>query len=881
MSRFVQFIKKLLPGTREAAGAPADAEAFRASFRGRYHHFKLLLSANNKALEIMSEMEQALRGNHPFGMSFVRANATAVSVSVFRIVQSLNQLTSGKYQELHARFREIEKRINLEMSPRSPRLADQLIYPLRNVNRDMTDQVGSKMANLGELRNRVGIRVPNGFVISSLAYQRFMEHNDLQAEIDRRLQATETEAMADLFSLSSGIQQLIARASLPEDLAEAILAAHRVLEAEEGKEVTISMRSSALAEDSAGTSFAGQYRSMLNVSRDLILEAYREIIASKYSVSAMAYRLNRGIRDEEISMCVGCMTMVHALASGVMYSRNPVHIRDLAVHISSVWGLPKSVVDGMVAADLFVVAREPGPAIVRREIRVKEEEFVCHPEEGVCRMEPTGEKGRAPSLVDEQALALADIAVRLEEYYGSPQDIEWTVSPDNSIGILQCRPLQQLDEVEVQGDSQSGTGIGGEPLLLTGGTTASPGVGCGAVFHLKEAADMLRFPEDAVVVVTSQPLPRWAALLSRSVAVVTEQGGLTGHLASVAREFGVPALFGVPDAMRLLQDGRLITVDADSHRIYAGRVASLLAQPAHPRNLMQGSPVYETLRAVMQHVAPLNLIDPDSPHFRPEKCETLHDITRFAHEKSVDEMFSFGKGHRFPERSSKQLVCEVPMQWWVLNLDDGFAEEVAGKQVSIENIASIPMRAIWEGITAVPWKGPPPVDTKGFLSVMVQATTNPALEESARSPYANRNYFMISRHYCSLNSRFGFHFSAIESLVSDRAGENYVSFLFKGGAADYPRRVARAGFVAEILRQFGFRVEVKEDAVFARLEGEADSFMRERLRILGYLIIHTRQLDMVMAKGAALQHYRDKIIADLEQLARDRPGMPDSRARLV
>ncbi len=874
MPRLVQFFKELLRGTRKDAEVPADPEELRASFRARYHHFKLLLSANNKALEIMSDMEQALQGNRPFGMSFVRANATAVSVNVFRIVQNLDQLASGKYRELHARFGDIEERINREMSPRSLRPADRLIYPLRDVNRNMMDQVGSKMANLGELQNRVGIRVPSGFVVSSMAYQRFMEHNDLQTEIDRRLQATETEAMADLFSLSAGIQQLITRAPLPEDLAEAIRAAYRALEAEEGRAVTVSMRSSALAEDSAGTSFAGQYRSMLNVSGDLILEAYREIIASKYSMPAMAYRLNRGIRDEEISMCVGCMTMIHAASSGVMYSRNPIHIRDLSVHINSVWGLPKSVVEGIVPPDLFVVTREPGLAIARREIQVKEKEFVCHPEEGVCRMEPTGDKGGASSLADEQALALAEIAVRLEDYYGSPQDIEWALSPNRAISILQCRPLQQRDGAEAHGPTDADGG--GAPPLLIGGTTASPGVACGAVFLLENAADMFRFPESAVVV-TSQPLPRWAALLSRAAAVVAEQGSLTGHLASVAREFGVPAIFGVPSATRLLENGQLVTVDADSHRVYAGRVESLLAQPSPRKNLMEGSAVYKTLRGVMQHVAPLKLIDPDSPHFRPEYCETLHDITRFAHEKSVDEMFSFGKSHRFPERSSKQLVCEVPMQWWVLNLDDGYAEEVEGKQVRIENIASIPMRAIWEGIIAVPWKGPPPVDTKGFLSVMVQATSNPALDESMQSPYANRNYFMISRHYCSLNSRFGFHFSAIESLVSDRAGENYVSFQFKGGAADYPRRVARAGFVAEILRQFGFRAEVKEDAVFARLEGAAESFMRERLRILGYLIIHTRQLDMVMAQSAAFQHYRNTIVADLERLVGDRPSVPDSR----
>ncbi len=874
-------IMQALKGGKDAA-APSQ-EDLRTLFQARSQAFTRLLEANNKALELMSEMEEALRGRSIFGMSFVRASSTAIGVNVFKLVRALTELEPGRYDALFGRLSAIQAGVDEALSRRPAPHDVPLVLPFSAIDRHSSDHTGGKMANLGDMRTRLGLPVPDGFVVTAAGYEAFMAHGDLQAEINARLQSLPEENAAEggsldaHFRLSSEIRQRIMDAEVPPELARAMGEAYETLRrsvaaaggaAPDGS-IRVSLRSSALGEDAAGTTFAGQFKSLLGVRPEGLLAAYKEIVASKYTLHAMTYRLSRGIRDEDVAMCVGCMELVDARSGGVMYSRNPLAVRDASVFINSVWGLPTAVVDGTTPTDLFVVDPAAG-RLKQCVVKHKDSRTVPDEGEGLRREAVEADRAGLASLSDAEACELARLAGVLEEAYGGPQDIEWALDRQGRVFLLQCRPLQQAVGPVGGPIGETAGAVAGQPHpgateLFAGGVTASPGVGAGPVFVARKEIDALRFPDGAVLV-APLALPRWAALLPRASALVTEQGGITGHLANVAREFGVPALFDVALAGTRFPEGTEVTVDAEGRRIYQGRVEELLAQAAPPKSVMEGSPVFEALREVSRLVLPLNLTDPEAPEFRPENCATYHDITRYAHEMSVRDMFDFGTRHGLASQSSKQLVCRVPMQWWVINLDDGFTREVPERFVRLEDIASDPMLAVWAGIVAVPWEGPPVASAGSMMSVFLQATMNPELGEGGGGAFTEKNVFLVSRRYACLNSRFGFHFTTIESLLSEGDFDSHAGFKFSGGAADEARRTLRAELIGEVLEHFDFHVKLRQDNLFAKYESRSHALVLDRLRVLGYLLVHTRQLDMAMADRGAADRLRAKMLAELSAM---------------
>ncbi|MBQ7456936.1 MAG: phosphoenolpyruvate synthase [Desulfovibrio sp.] len=817
-------------------------ELLRERLRERCRRFRSLLSANKAALEAMSEIEEWLGGSHPFGMDDVRAVSVRASTAVFRMVRNLNALADNGFVHLQNVLGTINHSIQA-LQKAEPHITGSLVCDVANLGVADISLVGAKMANLGEVKNRLGFAVPPGFAITVVAFEAFMAYEGLREELNRCRRGVAYGDMDALAACAATIQERILQAPLPPELEAAIGEAVERLVAEGGAGVTLAVRSSAVGEDSLGCSFAGQYSSKLHVQPNDVCRAYREVVASAYSVRAMRYRYQHGIPDDEAPMGVGVLAMITSKAGGVAYSQDPVQAQwgKHRILLNAVRGLAEGVVDGSQIPFVFALTPADPPMICLRD------------------------EGDAP-IDESEAKKVAQLAMALERYYGQPQDVEWAFEEGtNKLVVLQTRPLhsEEPEPTEQEVVREEPEPADGGACLAEGGVTVSVGVGWGNVFIARTEADLAAFPKGAILVV-ERALPRWAAMLTQAAGLISETGGMAGHLATVAREYHVPALFGLANACSVLHNGQEITLDATRRRVVAGRLSlEQKEEKPVPTDLVE-SPVYKRLKALASLIVPLHLLNPESADFTPEHCQTLHDITRFCHEKAVELLF---EADPLSRSMGKQLKAGAKLQYWVIDMGGGFHHAVQGSVVDVKDIASRPMLSLWDGMVAVPWMGPPATSASGFMSVMLQSTMNPELEITAPNAMANKNFFIVSDTYMLLQARYGYHFCTVESLAGKTNHENFVNFQFKGGAADRERRHLRAQMVAELLETYGFRADVREDGLFAVAEDYAAEEILQKTRLLGYLLIHTRQVDMIMLDVERASALRNKLVTDLKTIA--------------
>ncbi|WP_344084159.1 PEP/pyruvate-binding domain-containing protein [Luedemannella helvata] len=373
------------------------------------------------------------------------------------------------------------------------------------------DTCGGKAGSLGALL-RAGLPVPDGFVLPFSAYR---------------------AAVADLATdRPDAVRRALETRPLPPGVLDAIGRGLETL-----GDGPVAVRSSAANEDTAATSAAGQHDSVLAV-RGLadVARAVRTCWVSLHSWRATGYR-----DDHPPAMAVLVQRHVDAEVSGVMFTpTGPAGVTG----IEASWGLGPSVVGGTVTPDAYRVAADGS---VTRRIADKRTRLDRHGGRLVTRDVPPGVRYRA-SIDDATAARLARLGQRVVATLGGAQDIEWAITGDR-LWLLQARPITA--------PLPAPRGASAAPLA---GTPASSGTATGPARVVRGPGDFGRVrPGDILVCPYTDPA--WTPLLRVVAGVITEVGGVLSHAAIVARERGIPAVLGVPDATTRLDDGATITID--------------------------------------------------------------------------------------------------------------------------------------------------------------------------------------------------------------------------------------------------------------------------------------------------------------------------------
>jgi pyruvate,water dikinase len=429
----------------------------------------------------------------------------------------------------------------------------RFVRALETLGRGDVSIAGGKGANLGEMLS-AGLPVPTGFVVTGEAYLHALDAAGVRNKLGAIVEATELEDSDALKLASQELSGLVRGAGVPDDVRDAVMRAFADL----GPAARVAVRSSATAEDTAEASFAGMNASFTNVTQDTLMGRLLDCWISLWGPRVIAYRNSLGLTDEP-TIAVVVQKMVDSEASGVMFTVDPITQDRGRMLIEAAYGLGEVVVGGQVEPDTYTLSRPSSPAdakpgILSTHIGTKKHRILRRPDGTEAREEvPDAERERRV-LDDAQLLELGALGLRIEQHYGSPQDIEWALQ-DGDFYIVQSRPVTTLaakaDEVLLKG-------LGASPGRVAGKVR---------VMHELEAGARLDASQILVAEMTS---PDWVPILRYAGALVTDQGGVTCHAAIVSRELGIPCVVGAGDATQKLRNGQLITVDGSRGEVRSG-----------------------------------------------------------------------------------------------------------------------------------------------------------------------------------------------------------------------------------------------------------------------------------------------------------------------
>ncbi|WP_343079448.1 phosphoenolpyruvate synthase [Ostreiculturibacter nitratireducens] len=452
--------------------------------------------------------------------------------------------------------------------------------------------VGGKNASLGEMYRELtplGVKQANGFAVTAEGYRAALDAAGAWEKLHRELDGLDKSDVRALHKAGQSCREIVYAAGLTPQVRDEILEAMEKLYDEYGNDISVAVRSSATAEDLPTASFAGQHDTYLNIAgNEMVLDAVTRCNASLFTDRAISYRIDKGFDHFKVylSACVMKMIRSDLASSGVMFTVDTESGHPDFVFITSAFGLGENVVQGAVDVDEFLVHkprfRDGFRAVTRRVLGAKQMKMVYaagRTREPIVNKPTSAEEQAAFSITDDQALVLADYAIKIEDHYSrhrghtTPMDIEWALDgKDNELYIVQARP----ETVTSQADANVM-----EEYVVTGKgetrvTGRAVGTKCalGKVRVIRSTEQLSEF-KPGEVLVSDTTTPDWEPVMKTAAAIVTNRGGRTCHAAIVARELGIPAVVGAEGATATLKDGETVTIscaEGDVGRVYAGEV---------------------------------------------------------------------------------------------------------------------------------------------------------------------------------------------------------------------------------------------------------------------------------------------------------------------
>ena len=424
--------------------------------------------------------------------------------------------------------------------------------------------VGGKGANLGELTS-AGFPVPGAFVLTTVAYDYFIGKSKIMSKIEKELKNIDRHSDQSLADASKKIRALFETFDIPDDLKKEIITNYRMV-VPKGSAGFVAVRSSATAEDLPDASFAGQQETYLNVKdEDDLIDKVRKCWSSLFTARAISYREKQGFAHSDVKLAVVIQKMVNSEVSGIMFTVDP-HSGAKNIIIEAGYGLGEAIVGGEVTPDTYEIDKSK-MSITKKRISTQKWRYIRGPEGGNVKEDIPANDEKKQKVEDRRILEIAEIGRQVEIHYQRPMDMEWCLE-GGKVYLVQARPITAVGNTGGNGSMKKE--VSEENIVLTG-LGASPGFATGTV-RIYDETMSLDVVKDGDVLVTKMTMPDMVPAMSRSVAIVTDEGGMTCHAAIISRELGTPCIVGTGNATRTLKDGDVITVDGTTGTVYRGEI---------------------------------------------------------------------------------------------------------------------------------------------------------------------------------------------------------------------------------------------------------------------------------------------------------------------